>query len=165
VSLAFIKGKFDFRLGIAPLPGRKRRGVTIAGTNVVIFRKATRRQQEAAWTFIKWFTDTEQTARWAAGTYYVPVRKSAFGTEVLKQQFEQYPGLIDAFAQLEYASFEPKIAGWYAGRRYLDERAIEAVLRGDADIGNALDRAAAKADAEIARLKKLQEKLGLGDSG
>ena len=162
VSLAFIKGKFDFELGIAPLPAGKMPGVTIAGTNVVMFEKASPREQAAAWTFIKWFTDTEQTARWAAGTGYVPVRRSAFETEVLREQFGQYPGLRDAFSQLEYASFEPKIAGWYAGRRYLGERAIEAVLRSDADIQEALDKAADKADAEIARLERLQEKLGLG---
>jgi multiple sugar transport system substrate-binding protein len=162
VSLAFIKGKFDFDLGIAALPAGERPGVTIAGTNVVLFKKASPREQAAAWTFIKWFTDTEQTARWAAGTGYVPVRRSAFETEVLKEEFGKYPGLREAFAQLEYASFEPKVAGWYAGRRYLDERAIEAVLRGDADIQEALDGAASKANAEIARLKRLQEKLGLG---
>ena len=164
VSLAFIKGKFDFALGIAPLPVGKMPGVTIAGTNVVMFAKASPREQAAAWTVIKWFTETEQTARWAAGTGYVPVRRSAFETEVLMEQFEQYPGLRDAFSQLEYASFEPKIAGWYAGRRYLGERAIEAVLRGDADIQEALDKAADKADAEIARLKRLQKKLGLGET-
>jgi ABC-type glycerol-3-phosphate transport system substrate-binding protein len=165
VSLAFIKGKFDFELGIAPLPAGKVPGVTIAGTNVVMFAKASPREQAAAWTFIKWFTDTRQTARWAAGTGYVPVRRSAFETDVLREEFEQYPGLRDAFSQLEYASFEPKIAGWYAGRRYLGERAIEAVLRGDTDIKEALDRAASKANAEIARLKRLQEKLGLGETG
>jgi multiple sugar transport system substrate-binding protein len=162
VSLAFIKGKYDFDLGVAPLPRGKTDGVTIAGTNVVIFSGATERQQEAAWTFIKWFTDTEQTARWAAGTFYVPVRRSAFETEILREQFETYPGLRDAFGQLEYASFEPKVAGWYAGRRYLGERAIEAVLRGDAEIGEALDQAASKANVEIRRLKRLQERLGLG---
>jgi multiple sugar transport system substrate-binding protein len=165
VSLAFIKGKYEFELGVAPLPANKQPGVTIAGTNVVIFTEATEEEQNAAWTFIKWFTDTEQTARWAAGTFYVPVRRSAFETDVLKQRFEEFPGLRDAFNQLEYASFEPKIAGWYAGRRYLAERSIEAVLRGDADEAEALDRAASKANAEIHRLKRLQEKLGLRYGG
>jgi multiple sugar transport system substrate-binding protein len=161
VSLAFIRGKYDFELGIAPLPGRKQRGVTIAGTNVVIFSKTTQRERDAAWTFIKWFTDTDQTARWAAGTGYAPVRRSAFESEVLMAEFEQYPGLREALGQLEYASFEPKIAGWYAGRRYLGERAIEAVLRGDADIESSLDKAADKGNAEIGRLKRLQKELGL----
>jgi multiple sugar transport system substrate-binding protein len=162
VTLAFIKGKFDFDLGIAALPAGKRHGVTIAGTNVVLFKKASEREQAAAWTFIKWFTDTEQTARWAVGTSYVPVRRSAFQTEILREQFDQHPGLEEAFSQLDYASFEPKVAGWYAGRRYLEEVAIEAVLRGNADIKEALDAAASKANAEIARLRRLQEKLGLG---
>jgi multiple sugar transport system substrate-binding protein len=162
VSVAFMEGKYNFNLGIAALPAGRERGGTIAGTNVVIFKKASPREQAAAWEFIKWFTDTEQTARWAAGTSYVPVRRSAFDTEVLKEKFKEHPGLRGAYSQLDYASFEPKIAGWYAGRRYLDERAIEAVLRGDADIQQSLDRAAAKANAEITRLKRLQEKLGLG---
>jgi multiple sugar transport system substrate-binding protein len=162
VSLAFIQDKYDFELGVAPVPAGKTRGVTIAGTNVVIFSEATRREQEAAWEFIKWFTDTDQTARWAAGTFYAPVRRSAFDTDTLSARFAAFPGLRETFDQLEYASFEPKIAGWYAGRRYLAERAIEAVLRGDADIADALDKAAAKGNAEIGRLRRLQEKLGLG---
>jgi len=165
VTLAFIQGKYDFELGVAPLPVGKTGGVTIAGTNVVIFSESSKREQEAAWEFIKWFTDTDQTARWAAGTFYAPIRRSAFETDTLMARFETFPGLRDAFDQLEYASFEPKIAGWYAGRRYLAERAVEAVLRGDADIEEALDRAAAKGNAEIGRLKRLQEKLGLGTSG
>jgi multiple sugar transport system substrate-binding protein len=162
VSLAFIRGKYDFDLGVAPLPAGKKPGVTIAGTNVVVFSKATERQQKAAWEFIKWFTDTEQTARWAAGTFYVPVRRSAFETDILKERFETFPGLEITYNQLEYASFEPKIAGWYAGRRYLSERSIEAVLRGNAEVAYALDMAADKANAEIKRLKRLQQKLGLG---
>jgi ABC-type glycerol-3-phosphate transport system substrate-binding protein len=161
VSVAFMAGKYNFPLGIAPVPAGKVKGMTIAGTNVVIFAKAKPAEQEAAWQFIKWFTDTEQTAKWAAGTYYVPVRRSAFETDILKQRFDQYPGLRETFGQLDYASFEPKIAGWYAGRRYLDERGIEVVLKGNGDVATALDKAAARANAEIHRLKRLQEKLGL----
>jgi multiple sugar transport system substrate-binding protein len=164
VSIAFMQGKYKFPLGIAPLPQGKIKGMTIAGTNVVIFAKASPEEQAAAWEFIKWFTDTEQTAKWAAGTYYVPVRRSALETETLRARFDAYPGLRETFGQLEYASFEPKIAGWYAGRRYLDERGIEAVLKGGEDETVALRRAAERANAEINRLKKLQERLGL-DSG
>ncbi|HVP58913.1 MAG TPA: ABC transporter substrate-binding protein [bacterium] len=161
VSVAFMAGKYSFPLGIAPLPRGKLPGMTIAGTNIVIFSKATPAEQEAAWEFVKWFTDTQQTAKWAAGTYYVPIRRSAFETDVLKQQFDAYPGLRETFGQLDYASFEPKIAGWYAGRRYLDERAIEAALKGDVDEATALNAAAARANSEIKRLKRLQQKLGL----
>jgi hypothetical protein len=44
----------------------------------------------------------------------------------------------------------------------LDERGIEAVLKGGVDEEIALGRAAERANAEINRLKRLQEKLGLG---
>jgi len=165
VSIAFMEGKYDFPLGIAPIPSGKYKGMTIAGTNVVVFGKATEAEQLGAWEFIKWFTDTQQTARWAAGTYYVPIRRSAFDVPVLEERFTQYPGLRETFAQLDYASFEPKIAGWYAGRRYLDEQGLEAALKGDEDIPAALHAAAARANAEIKRLKRLQEKLGLGTAG
>ncbi len=161
VSIAFMQGKYDFELGVAPLPRGKRPGCTIAGTNVVIFAGVPEEEQRAAWEFIKWFTDTEQTAKWSAGTFYVPVRASALETDLLRRRFAEYPGLREVYRQLDFASFEPKIAGWYAGRRYLAERAIESVLRGNADVQEALDKAARKADAEIARLKRLKSKLGL----
>lgn len=159
VSVAFMKGKYSFELGIAPLPQGKLPGCLIAGTNVVIFKKAKPEQQRAAWKFIKWFTETEQTARWAASTFYVPVRKSAFETEVLKKRFDEFPGLKQAFAQLSYSSSEPRIAGWYAGRRYLNEISIEAVLRGNVSIQWALNQAAERADTEIRRLERLRQKM------
>lgn len=162
VSIAFMKGKYSFEMGIAPIPKGKLPGCLIAGTNVVIFRKATPEQRRAAWEFIKWFTETEQTARWAASTFYVPVRKSAFQTNALRKRFEEFPGLEQAFSQLEYASSEPKIAGWYAGRRYLNEISIEAVLRGNVSIAWALDQAAERADTEIKRVKRLQQKMQSG---
>jgi len=162
VSIAFMKGKYSFEMGIAPIPRGKLPGCLIAGTNVVIFKKASPEQQKAAWEFIKWFTDTEQTSRWAASTFYVPVRKSAFETEILKKRFEEFPGLREAFAQLNYASSEPKIAGWYAGRRYLNEISIESVLRGNTPIEWALDQAAERANTEIRRVKRLRQKVDLG---
>ncbi|MGQ9603641.1 MAG: ABC transporter substrate-binding protein [bacterium] len=159
VSVAFMKGKYSFELGIAPLPQGKLPGCLIAGTNVVIFKKAKPEQQRAAWKFIKWFTETEQTAHWAASTFYVPVRRSAFETEILKKRFDEFPGLEQAFAQLSYSSSEPKIAGWYAGRRYLNEISIEAVLRGNVSIQWALNQAAERADTEIRRLERLRQKM------
>lgn len=162
VSVAFMKGKYSFEMGIAPIPKGKFAGCLIAGTNVVIFKKATPEQQRAAWEFIKWFTETEQTARWAASTFYVPVRKSAFQTDALRRRFEEFPGLEQAFSQLDYASSEPKIAGWYAGRRYLNEISIEAVLRGNVSIAWALDQAAERANTEIKRVKRLQQKMQSG---
>ena len=143
VSLAFMKHKLSFNLGIAPLPKKVRDAVIVAGTNVVIFSKTSPQRQRDAWAFLKWFTSTRNTAHWAANTGYVPVRWSAFETEVMQKQFAEYPGLEDVFKQLEWADFEPSMAAWLEGRDYLGD-AIEIALRGKAPAEKALRDAAEK---------------------
>jgi ABC-type glycerol-3-phosphate transport system substrate-binding protein len=53
------------------------------GANVAVL-KSTPQKQLASWTFIKWFSEEASTADWATKSYYMPVRKSAANTEVLK---------------------------------------------------------------------------------
>lgn len=149
VSLAFIEGKYTFELGIAPLPAGKHDTQLVAGTDVVIFA-TTAAQQQRAWEFVKWFTDTPQTARWAAETGYLPVRKSAMQHPALVARLEKYPGLAEAYEQLDRAQVQPKAKGWYAGRNILERDAIEPVLRGRMEPAAALAAAAVKANAELA---------------
>ena len=148
VSLSFLEGKYTFELGIAPLPAGKRDAQLVAGTDVVIFATTPEREAET-WRFVKWFTATEQTARWAAETGYLPVRKSAFRDPVLVAKLEANPGLAAAYAQLERAVPQPKAKGWYAGRNVLEREAIEPVLRGRLDPAEALHKAARKANEEL----------------
>lgn len=56
------------------------------GANVAVF-KSTPEKQLASWEFVKWFTDTAQTARWAVASSYMPVRKSAVEDAALKQSW------------------------------------------------------------------------------
>ncbi|GJM44475.1 MAG: ABC transporter substrate-binding protein [Gemmatimonadota bacterium] len=148
VSLAFIEGKYGFELGIAPLPMGKIDAQLVAGTDVVLF--ATTPEREAtAWEFVKWFTETEQTARWSAETGYLPVRKSAMEDPVMVAKLERYPGLREAYAQLERAVPQPQAKGWFAGRNVLEREAIEPVLRGRMEPAEALHAAARKANAEL----------------
>lgn len=150
VSLAFIEGKYAFELGIAPLPAGYRDTQLVAGTDVVVFAGGSPEQRQRAWRFIKWFTDTPQTARWAAETGYLPVRASAMNEPVLKEKLAKYPGLEAAFRQLDHALPQPKAKGWYAGRDILEREAIEPVLRGRMEPAAALRAAAAKVNAELA---------------
>ncbi len=151
VTTTFIAGKYDFELGIAPIPAHKKKACVISGTNIVIFSKVTQQQQDAAWRFIKWFTSTPITARWAAEAGYVPVRRSAFETETLKTLFEKTPDLRAVFEQLDYAHYEPTSPAWFSGRKYLEENAIQAVLKGLEDSKTALEKAAADTEAELKR--------------
>jgi maltose-binding protein MalE len=43
------------------------------------------------------------------------------------------------YAQLDYATVEPQIPEWFEIRKYLEERVIERVLRGQAGPKKALD--------------------------
>jgi multiple sugar transport system substrate-binding protein len=149
VSLSFMEGKYTFDMAVAPLPVRKQPGCFIAGTNVVIFADATDEQKRAAWTFIKWFTSPEVTARWAARTGYAPVRMSAVEHDAMRARFAEIEGLESVLGQLEFASYEPRTAAWYAGRKHLEEVAVESALRQQAQPAEALAVAAEAVNAEL----------------
>ncbi len=150
VTLAFLEGKYSFPLGVAALPAGKKDTQLVAGTDVVIFATTPERER-AAFEFVRWFTDTAQTARWAAETGYLPVRRSAMEHPVLGARMDAVPGLREALGQLARATPQPKAPGWYAGRTILEREAIEPVLRGTLQPAEALRAAAEKANAEMAR--------------
>ena len=105
------------------------RPVTVLyGPNFVLFN-TTRAQQEAAWAFIKYFTSTEMSVRWARNSGYLPIRRSALAHPDLKKRWEEKPYLKAAFDCLPYARPEPNVAGWQDVRE-LVERAISDVLAG-----------------------------------
>jgi len=149
VSLSFMEGKYTFDLALAPLPEKKSKGCFVAGTNVVVFSDATDAQKRAAWEFIRWFVSPDVTARWAAGTGYAPVRLSAMRSEAMLAKFEEIDGLREVYEQLEFASYEPRSAAWYAGRKYLEETGVESALRVQATPEEALDMAAVAVNAEL----------------
>jgi multiple sugar transport system substrate-binding protein len=151
VSLSFMEGKYTFDMALAPLPKGKQNGCFVAGTNVVIFAEATQAEKNAAWTFIKWFTSPEITAKWAVQTGYAPVRMSAMNSDTMQARFAEVEGLEAVFNQLAYASYEPKSAAWYAGRKALEEIAIESALRKQMTPAEALKEAARLVNAELSR--------------
>ena len=150
VSLSFMEGKYTFDMALAPLPEEKSKGCFVAGTNVVIFSEAGRAEKDAAWKFIKWFTSPDVTARWAVRTGYAPVRLSAMDSPVMVARFEEIEGLREALGQLEYASYEPRSAAWYAGRKQLEEVAVEGALRKQMTPREALAEAEKLVNAELA---------------
>ncbi len=51
------------------------------GPNIGIFSNASTAEQLYAWLFIKYLTDTDNTAKWAMSTGYLPVRLSSYTSE------------------------------------------------------------------------------------
>jgi len=148
---------FNFNIGYAPLPIYKTNQSAVSGANIVIFKSGDRKRELAAWKFIKWFTDTAQTAKWSAKTCYMPVRKSAMQSPELLtflQEFPQFQGIYD---QLENAVYEPQIPAWFKARPEL-KGFLEKAMRGNSTPRQALDEANAKFQSIIAEeqyVKKL----------
>lgn len=147
VSWAYMKDKMTFPIGIAPLPSWEQKAVLSYGTNICLFRKATDKQKEAAWKFIKWFTRPKQQARWASETFYVPVCRQALNEPSYAKLLSEVKGLRQAIEQLNYAQFEPRGEEWFAGRRYLGE-AMEEAMRLKTSPQDALNNAAKKLEKE-----------------
>jgi ABC-type glycerol-3-phosphate transport system substrate-binding protein len=105
-------------------------------------------QEQAAWRLIRWFTEREQTARWAGELQAMPVRASAL--EVMTDTLEAYPFVrTQAEAILPYGRPEPAVAAELEVRDIL-YTAIISVTQGYADPQTALDQAARKANAILA---------------
>ena len=153
VSMAFmLRTGITFNMGISAVPVNKTKQNLISGTNVVIFKnEEDKKKEKAAWEFVKWFTDTEQTARWSELTYYMPVRKSAMEVEALKNRIAGNPEIASVYDQLNYATFEPQISEWFETRKYLEEHVIEKVVRGMLTPEKALENAAEMIEKKIAK--------------
>jgi len=125
VSKAYMEDSVTFDWATAPLPKGVRNAAILSGTNIIIFNdnrdNCSTEQQKAAWKFIKWFTDTEQTAYWSIKTNYMPVRKSSLDTQQMRDHLKKDPLLQAAIDQLPYAQFEPKSSKWYQCRQELGD--------------------------------------------
>ncbi len=98
------------------------------GPNICIFN-TTPEQQQAAWDFVKFFTSREIGVRWALGTGYLPIRKSAADDPGLKKFWDAWPYNRAAFDCLPFAKSEPNLGGWQEVRA-LVEKAETEVLAG-----------------------------------
>jgi ABC-type glycerol-3-phosphate transport system substrate-binding protein len=116
-----------------------------------MFKAASKTEKDAAWEFIKWFTNPDNQIRWSLGTYYVPIQKSSLNDTRLRDQIDQTPGLREAYGQLESAVFEPRGEAWFEGRTILIEDGLETATLGKYSAKDALNFAAKKL---LARAKK-----------
>ncbi len=101
----------NFEVGVGMLaagPGGVRR-IPTGGNGIVIPARTPKANQDAAWKFLKWLTDTGQTARWAMQTGYMPLRISAGKSPEMKAYIEKNPAFQVAVDSMMYASPFPSI--------------------------------------------------------
>jgi sn-glycerol 3-phosphate transport system substrate-binding protein len=75
--LRYIEENATFPVKVAPLTPDVRHAVPAGGTFFVILRAAREREKRAAWQFLRWMTERDQTIEWATSTGYLPVTRGA----------------------------------------------------------------------------------------
>jgi sn-glycerol 3-phosphate transport system substrate-binding protein len=143
------------QLGVGPMPGPTGKGgVLVGGAALYITKKSAPEKRAAAWDFLKYLTSPEVQAEFAAGTGYVPIRKSSVELPAITQLWAKEPGYKVAYDQLvtgvnNVATAGPVI-GDYQGVRDSVLDAEQAMFSEGVSPQAALTRAAKAADAKIA---------------
>ncbi|SES89004.1 carbohydrate ABC transporter substrate-binding protein, CUT1 family [Oceanobacillus limi] len=103
-----------FEVGTAFLPsadGMEPQGVVVGGASLWITNQVPEEDQEAAWEFVKFMTNADVQAEWAAATGYFPITPAAYEEDVLKDVYEEYPVYKTAVEQLENTTVSPATQG------------------------------------------------------
>lgn len=144
-NLTAVKKNADFDFGVAMLPANERRGTPTGGGNFYIFKSASPAERQAAFTFIKWMTSPEQSARWSIASGYIGTSPAAYETDALKKYVADFPPAAVARDQLKYATAELATFDTGRVRKILDD-AIQAALTGKKTPEAALTEAQSSAD-------------------
>jgi sn-glycerol 3-phosphate transport system substrate-binding protein len=106
------------KLGIGPFPvysSSVRGGIEPGGSGVYISNKVPAIDQAAAWTYIAYLLSTQSQATWAAGTGYIPVRKSSVQTATVQHLWATQPGYKVAYNQINNGANTPATQGSIIG--------------------------------------------------
>jgi sn-glycerol 3-phosphate transport system substrate-binding protein len=123
ISQVFAQGESGgVELGVAPMPGPPGKGgVLVGGGALYIVKKSAPEKQAAVWQYLKFLDDPQTQADFAAGTGYVPIRKSSVDLPAIQQQWAKNPGYKVAYDQLisgkdDIATQGPVIGAYQAVR-------------------------------------------------
>ncbi|HKQ70026.1 MAG TPA: ABC transporter substrate-binding protein, partial [Polyangiaceae bacterium] len=99
--LRYVEENARFPVKVASLPADVRRAVPTGGTFFVLLRDASAREKRAAWEFLRWMVEPEQTIEWATSTGYLPVTQGAIDRLTARGYYEAHPSDRVALAQLD----------------------------------------------------------------
>lgn len=74
----------SFEIGVAPVPQWDTENLSAVqqGPNIAVLTNSSDAERLAAWLFIKYVTDAEQTAKWSMETGYLPVSYTGFESDI-----------------------------------------------------------------------------------
>lgn len=135
-----------FELGASFMPAGKQYGVPTGGCNLVMSSGLSPEKQEAAWKFIKWMTEKEQTIYASTFTGYLPSRLSAVDSDEMKQLYQEKPLFKIAVDQLQYARPRPMLKVYPEIAKNIVDEISRAAVDSSVTAETAITEAASKAD-------------------
>jgi sn-glycerol 3-phosphate transport system substrate-binding protein len=96
----YLEDNARFPVVAAPLPRDVRASVPTGGTMFVLMQSAPAEEKQAAWDFVRWMCDAEQTIAWSTRTGYMPVTRPAVERLVERGWYERHPNDRVAYDQL-----------------------------------------------------------------
>jgi len=112
------------KLGISAFPVYStsvQGGVEPGGGGVFISNKVPAIDQAASWQFLSYLMNTQSVATWAAGTGYIPVRKSSTQTATVQKLWATNPGYKVAYNEINNGTNDAATSGSVIGP-YADVR-------------------------------------------
>jgi sn-glycerol 3-phosphate transport system substrate-binding protein len=96
----YLEDNARFPVVAAPLPRRLRASVPTGGTMFVLLRGAPEDEKRAAWEFVRWMCEAEQTMTWSVRTGYMPVTRPAVQALAERGWYARHPNDRVAYDQL-----------------------------------------------------------------
>ena len=127
----YLEDNARFPVVAAPLPRHVRASVPTGGTMFVLLRSAPEEEKLAAWEFVRWMCDAEQTIAWSTRTGYLPVTRPAVDRLGQGRWYERHPNDRVAYDQLADAApwpWSPEL--FRIDRDIVEPRLEDAVLTG-----------------------------------
>jgi sn-glycerol 3-phosphate transport system substrate-binding protein len=149
-SLRSILNSADFTVGVTGVPGVDGTSYTVTGGgNLYLVAGIDDATAQAAWDFVQWLTEPEQTVDWSIHTGYYNTRESGFELDAWKEYAADNPQVDAARMTLDTAVREFSVQSLADVRNILHSH-ILAVLNGTTDAASAMATAQAEADAILA---------------
>ncbi len=146
----------NVKLGIGSFPvysSSVQGGVEPGGSGVYISNKVPALQQAAAWQYLSYLCNTQSQATWAAGTGYIPVRKSSAQTATVQHLWATNPGYKVAYNEINNGANTPatsgSVIGPYAGVRTDILNAEISMFTGGVSASNAVKSAQSNVNSTI----------------
>lgn len=134
--------KFPYAEGGTP-------AVTSGGANIAMTSNTTQEEREAAWEFMHFMSNTENSAWYHMQTGYMPTRYSVLELEEVQEYHVEHPSWLVSVEQLDFV--QPTACGVFNAPEWAGviQSAMDRIILNNEDVQTVLDEAAAELNQTI----------------